>query len=508
MKKILYVLLVMLAMVTMGCEDWLEVNPGSEVKSEQLFNDESGFKDALTGVYVNLTSSELYGQYLSWQIIENQAQQYDLGSNSYYTKLQTYNFEDVNAQNVIESIWLKQYNVISNINNLLINLEEKGEILDPTVFNLIKGEALALRAYCHFDLIRLYGKGDLENRAEVLSELTIPYVTNHSKELTEQLTYAETFQLIEKDIAEALELLKSDPYYTEDIKRPDNYDQLMEDPFFAANYRKGRETRMNYGAVKAFQARVYLWEGKINEAQVVSEETIAIIQEYIDRDRNAWATESWGVGYPSDVYRDQVFYFEQLFCLDVYKLGDYLQDFYPSYVGGSSNSDRLIIKDDIIQEIFSIGSGEGLSDLRYTNQLKKEGNNGWLTIKIDKTDQTAYFSNVIPMLKISEVYLIAAECYIKGNEVNLGKSIEYLNLLKEKRNIPDEFNVPADADIETIKDAIFMEYRKDFIQEGQLYYFYKRLGYKSFPGVGNIEMSDEQYVFPYPDIEIDLGNRN
>lgn len=35
-----------------SCEKWLDVNPKSEIKADKLFDTEAGFKDALTGLYI------------------------------------------------------------------------------------------------------------------------------------------------------------------------------------------------------------------------------------------------------------------------------------------------------------------------------------------------------------------------------------------------------------------------------------------------------------------------
>lgn len=62
---------------------------------------------------------------------------------------------------------IKQFNVIANVNDLLAFVD-----VDPLVFasaldhDLIKGEALALRAFLHFDLLRLYVPYDINGSAD------------------------------------------------------------------------------------------------------------------------------------------------------------------------------------------------------------------------------------------------------------------------------------------------------------------------------------------------------
>ena len=186
MKKYVYIIVCLSLPCFFSCNDWLDVSPKSEIKADELFKTEAGFKDALIGLYIAMTDQSVYGANLSWQEIEWMAGQYTETNNS-FAELQKYNYESTIAKNFIESVWLKEYNIIAEVNLLLESLEENGDILNSTLYNVIKGEALAIRAMCHFDLIRLFAKGNIENRPEILSELCIPYVTAYSKETTERM---------------------------------------------------------------------------------------------------------------------------------------------------------------------------------------------------------------------------------------------------------------------------------------------------------------------------------
>lgn len=107
-------------------------------------------------------------------------------------------------------------------------------------------------------------------------------------------------------------------------------------------------------------------------------------------------------------------------------------------------------------------------------------------------------------MRISEAYLIAAECL---KESNKGLAVDYLNFLKSKRNIPSSAFLPEDIPAAELQQEIIKDYRREFIQEGQLFFCYKRLGLQTFPAIQYDEMSDMQYQLPYPDIENELGQR-
>ena len=50
-KRIIYSVLLILTVLTSSCESWLDVDPRTKVKSDDLFETEAGFKDAFRGLY-------------------------------------------------------------------------------------------------------------------------------------------------------------------------------------------------------------------------------------------------------------------------------------------------------------------------------------------------------------------------------------------------------------------------------------------------------------------------
>ena len=56
--------------VNVSCESWLDIQPVDSVSEEQLFETESGFMQALNGVYVEMNQSSLYGGELFFNAVE------------------------------------------------------------------------------------------------------------------------------------------------------------------------------------------------------------------------------------------------------------------------------------------------------------------------------------------------------------------------------------------------------------------------------------------------------
>ena len=58
--------LVMLMAGMSSCQDWFDVSPKADVKAEDMFEAESGFRDILTGVYGLMIHENLYGRQLTF----------------------------------------------------------------------------------------------------------------------------------------------------------------------------------------------------------------------------------------------------------------------------------------------------------------------------------------------------------------------------------------------------------------------------------------------------------
>jgi hypothetical protein len=221
-----------------------------------------------------MSSEALYGKYLSWHLPELLARQFRLITNPLGdVTFQAYNYETPLVRAAIDRIWRTGYNVIANANNALAFINSRGEeVLHPIQYKLIKGELLAIRAYMHFDLLRVFGYGNWERRPEMTEKYTLPYVTTVSKSISPQLKGKEYLQAVLNDLNEALVLLGDiDPV----LKQHDEafYAEVNLDGFF-----NNRTKRLNYYAVKALMARVYSWEGS-NQSKILARdiamETIA-----------------------------------------------------------------------------------------------------------------------------------------------------------------------------------------------------------------------------------------
>ena len=157
MKRLIY-LFAALSLGLGACSDWLDVQPKGTISAATLLEDEIGFKEVLAGVYTTMSAKDAYGLELTCGFVDAMAQYWEISS---VTDNQLYDFmhfdlTTTGAENRLERVWTKMYQAISNLNILLSDLRKYGPA-DFTDYNLIKGEALGLRAYLHLDLLRLFG---------------------------------------------------------------------------------------------------------------------------------------------------------------------------------------------------------------------------------------------------------------------------------------------------------------------------------------------------------------
>ena len=191
MKKIIYILLIGISSIfsLASCTEWLDVTPNTDVPAKELFTTENGFRSALAGLYIIMTEENTYGKNLSFGLMEQLAQMYDKLPDGTSDRRSVYIYDRetsgaYNTKGVLANTWQAQYHTIANVNNLLKWWELNGEVVlvDSITRSMIRGEALALRAFLHFDLLRGWGPMDYAGNEANREFKCIPYrtVTDHS----------------------------------------------------------------------------------------------------------------------------------------------------------------------------------------------------------------------------------------------------------------------------------------------------------------------------------------
>ena len=110
-----------------------------------------------------------------------------------------------------------------------------------------------------------------------------------------------------------------------------------------------------------------------------------------------------------------------------------------------------------------------------------------------------YFKNKINVIRLPELYFIAAESYARSG--NLDQALSLMNTFRETRGLYEPL---IDLNQAQVLEEIGKEYQREFLSEGMMYFYYKRIGAETVPAKSGA-MTDADYVLPYPDLEIQSG---
>jgi len=465
MKSVYYILILPLLLSFTACKKFLDVKPKTQVESDVAFEDEKGYQQALTGIYVKLTGKSLYGKELTFGMLDVLGRQYN-SITGVYTNFDSYNYQLDTAKTRIAAIWKQMYNGVANANNLLANLDRTDRPQFTGVnYNVIKGEALGLRAFIHFDLLRLYAPAPASNGG--MDALAIPYVTKFGAENVARGNVRSVIGNVLADLNAAAELLKTS-------------DPIVAGNPAATNYLRDRYYKFNYYAVKALQARVYLYAGDKPNALACAEEVF---------NSNAFPFASSATITSG---QNKIFLSELIFSLNMNDLHTYATGYF------GNETQNLAKRYDDARADFDLT----LSDYRYTILTSNTAGNvlTYSNKYLAGASSPLSYLYKMPVIRISEMYYIASECLIQSNKT---KSLEYLNAVRHARNLSAD--VPATVSDAELQNQIFREYRREFLAEGQLFYYYKRLNASSIEYTA-VTPNNSVYVLPLPEDELKYGN--
>jgi hypothetical protein len=459
-----------MALSCISCNDWLDVNPKSQVKEEALFSSEAGFQDALLGIYTIMGEHETYGGNSTMGLMDILAQTYsDVYANSNMNAAMMYDYKEENVKSCIDEQWKGYYKAVANCNYLLKNVESNGGVMSDKVRRIVKGEALTARAYLIFDAMRGYAPSYIVGK----DAKAVPFVDHVTNAPVASLTVSETTEKLIADVLEARELVKDiDPIgpafdiYIEETEYDAN-DYALDSGFML--YRK---SHFNYYGMTALLARMYLFKGDKANA-------LKYAKEVIDCGRFEFATNTLidadAAKRPYLKVMQSVSKHEYISSIYVYGLKEKRSDLY--------------FKDLEVEPVISQKRKELLfTTLGLDLDLRAKRFFALNTTAAKEFTAKYMTGTQIPLLKIGEMYLIAAEA---------SGDISYLNTMRKNRGYVN------DESSDHFNELLIGEYQRELFAEGQLFYFYKRLNMESIPNA--LVFAPENYILPVPDDEKEFG---
>ena len=475
MKKYL-LFFVFLSVHLCACEDFLDQKSQMQVDAEHMFQTEQGFKDALTQCYVGLAGDYLYGKYMSYGPIETMAQHWELQSNN-WENLYQLDFTLDNARQIFELIYGEMYNVIVHANDVLRFLEKNGAVIESgQTRDVIEGEARAIRAFVHFDVLRLFGQMPFEpgktvrlGYAETVGKQEIPFLDFDS--------YVEKL-LKDLDMAEAL-LAESDPLL---VKSLATLDETGENEDFFLDYRR---FRFNLYAVKALKARVNLYLGRTEEAY---RNALSVIQAKTKGGENVISLSG------SDDLEKEFYAMpsESIMLLSKTDISNTMFSTNSYYISSSRKTmlfEGALTGDIRIRTVWgSESSGLGGAVPLFRKFLQPSSGTGTSSKDLRLKYQ------VIPLLRLAEMYLIAMETAPSESEANR----LYKDFMLSRQML-----VSQDLSLEELRQEIEKQYRRELFGEGQMFFYYKRRSASSMLWGRNSDLTEDNYIVPLPETELE-----
>ncbi|MBR4842019.1 MAG: RagB/SusD family nutrient uptake outer membrane protein [Bacteroidaceae bacterium] len=265
------------------------------------------------------------------------------------------------------------------------------------------------------------------------------------------------------------------------------YQQIIDDltTYINSGYNKDPYNGLlNYWAALAIRARAYLYWGKNAEALADAKNVIenSPYKLYtIDNYTKVWETDSG----------DEI-------ILQYAQDDDYnAQRYAPGYYTHPDGYTEYLVTDEFVEFMQSNPDDIRSQMVAYRTTETGKGQDGWFPMKYPgkKGSNVPLYSHSIKVVRLSEMYLIAAEAALKTT--GAAAAVPYLNTLRQNRI--ENYVDATTTDI----DDILNERRKELFAEGQIAFDFWRNGKDVVSGPATYKPGDNYNVLPIPKEEID-----
>ncbi|WP_420317291.1 RagB/SusD family nutrient uptake outer membrane protein [Ekhidna sp.] len=508
MKNVLLSTLV-LALVSISCDDLLDIEASNSLSGDLLVDEES-IQLALNGAYFNFMGisdggdgGELLGgdfQVMAELMVRNDQFGFDPQSSQvipqeiFWDESAAPTYENFVNKSIIptnlrvESNWRRAYETINLINNILANIDN---VENGNARSRIQGEATAMRGILYFEMARLWGPQFTTSSAStlVLPLLTEPIISVDEIGLPSKSSLGDIYDRAELDLTNASADLQS----------------------LGTN-----GTRISYYACQAYLARLNMQKNQYDVAQThlenILDGTFTLTNEPMDAFNNATnstedilaiqQTPGNNTGTPGS--------------------GSGLATLYSSLTGEGLSAFR-ISPDAISSDVLYNNPRFSDADLRATVDL---------STTTSTTDvSTAYYrdpintaiissakflrnTDVVPVIRLAEVYLNRAECiYEQNTGVIDATALNDLNMIRQRAGIGALSVVDLNGDPDQFYDSLIQERNRELIYEGHVLHDIRRQfvnGYSTGILVGGrpnpvINPLDPDLILPIPQSECDAS---
>jgi hypothetical protein len=451
-KYIGIAVLLLVTALTSCKKDFLVLEPPTSVDPGVALGSEADLLIALRGVYAGVRAVDVHGRTLPvlGDIMADNTYQHTLNANR-YTLFNNYTFNTTDA-NVL-GLWTSSYTVILRANRVIA-----ADLPSSANVDQYKGEAHALRALMYFNLVRYFARPYTENAAG----LGVPIVTTYDPELKPgRNTIEEVYTQINTDLNVAYTLMTK---YT-------------------------NSSQFSKYAAKGLQAKVYLTMG-----DNVNAKTAAV--DVITNGGFGSLTAANHAGYWANgaIRTDKL---ETLYEVSSDAVANLAFDGLSYIYSQAGNYGDLVVSNDL-HALFNP------ADVRYAlYPVVPRPATGAAIPTVNKYPVITGDVSDTKVLRLSEMYLIAAEASLPSNEVD---ALTYVNYITSRRDA-----APIASTGTQLFEDIITERRKELAFEGDRYPDLQRLKRDvarstNYPvAARNIPYSNHRRILPIPQTELDAN---
>ena len=453
MKSVKYIMAAaaFLVLGTSCGNDWLNLEPSTSIPTDGLISGLNDMNRCLNGIYSTMQNAYAYsGRFIYYADATGDDMQAVKSTNrtgSYY--LMKYTKDDAPT-----TFWSYPYMML-DICNLIIQSEDI-ETTETDLRDYYVGQAYAIRGMLMFELTRFYGYPYKKDNGASLG-VPIANIVFDKDEKPARNTVAECYAFVISDLEKAISLM-------------DNSE--------GRSFSKGR---INRWATMALLSRVYLYHGDDQKAYQMATATIdgAEAAGY-----HLWSTAeyptAWGVDAGSASVAGEVL-FEVVNTTDDSPGKESL-----GYLHNPSGYYDICVPTSFYDLLM-----QDPDDVRI-QLLKFKDKYGYFVYKYQPQEEETIYDANIPVLRLSEVYLNAAEAAVKlGDNTD---AIKYLDAIVHRANPTNTVQGTT-----VTLDRVMTERRKELVGEGHRMYDALRDG-------GRIERYDvEDSPLPNRHLSMDAG---
>lgn len=459
-------LLVLMTLATSCSKDFLKEDPSTAVSVDKAILTDGDMMEALAGTYRILQGYFLFGRnaVVMGDILADNVYLSSSNSGRLLT-LNNYSF----AEGATESryLWTQSYYAILQANRII-----GSDLKESVNSNQLRGEAYALRALLYLNLVNWYGKPYTVNP----SSDGVPLITVSSDKagvliMPARNTVAEVYAQIISDLDKAYGMMPDTPPAI----------HITNTNFISRS------------AVKAIQARTYLYKGDYAKAR---DAALAVKNAGYSLTNGAAAFSAyWASTLPRTDKVETIFEISNTAIANngvegmdwLYAkggIGDYsvTDDTYAIYSATDIRRDLILNS--------TRGAGAGVFQAYYVNKYQNVG--------VADRDEVKLF-------RYAEVLLTLAESYAKLDDEPNARL--YLNLVAQNR---DPSLVAYTYTGQALIDAIILERRKELAFEGLRFFDLMRtnvnftrqnMGAKAYSFYVNVSTTDFRRLQPIPEVE-------